>query len=176
MYSFIQQLHNKTIAFFLILNALLLILLIPGGMIENRDFSHIDTLILVAFNALLTALVMCSILFIPLAINNYQATAKVSKILALVYIAVYILDLLSIFPQTPSVMSTALMTIEIIGIGAGIMLFIEGYKFEKRINNATYSQNKNMVKKLSPLCTLILVLIGNGVVIFSTYSAIHSSQ
>lgn len=176
MSAFIKQFNNKKIAVYLLINAVILILLIPGGLIENRDFSHISTLILIAFNAFLTALGMCSLLFIPLAMHNYRAVAIVSKILATAYLAVYLLDLLSIFPQTPSVMPPLLMVMEIAGIGCALLLLIEGYKFEKHIAQSIQLRQEKIIKTLSPTCILVLVLIGNAVVIFSTYSAIHSGN
>ena len=184
MTSIIQQLsrklnqngQNKALAFYLLLNALILISLIPGGAIETRDFSHIPVLYLTVFNAFLTALGMCSLLFVPLAFNNFRAAAKVSKILALAYIAVYLFDLFEIFPQTPSAMPTLLLFLEISGVISGFLLFAEGHKFEKKINTLAPNEQKHHLKKLSPLCILILVIIGNAIVIFSTYSAINSGD
>jgi len=180
MLTIIQQLsrnlHNKTLACYLLINALLLISLIPGGGIETRDFSHISTLYLTAFNALLTALGMCSLLFIPLAIKNYRAVADVSKILAIAYCAVYLLDLMAIFPQTPSRMPTLLLVIEVVGTFSACLLFFEGHKLHKKFHEISSSAQRVSIKKLSPVCILALVLVGNGVIIFSTYSAINSGN
>lgn len=175
MHAFISQLNNKGLASSLLLNALLLILLIPGGPIETRDFSQLNSIILVAFNAFLTALGMTSLLFIPLAVKNYQVTAEVCRILALSYFAVYLLDLLSLFPRTPSPMPWMLMAVEWCGIGAAIWLMLESQKFKKRIAQVLPTQQAQPFKKLSPVCILILVVIGNAVVVYATYSAIHSN-
>ncbi|EWH08226.1 hypothetical protein DS2_18453 [Catenovulum agarivorans DS-2] len=168
--------QNKWLAFLLAINAALLISLIPGGYIENRDFSHLSALILVAFNGLLTALGMSSLLAVPLALKNYQVVAPVSKVLALVYIIVYALDLLAIFPKTPSVMPVLLMLVECIGIVTAILLYAAAIRLARWVDLAEQTPNDFSFKKLSPLCILVLALVGNGIVIFSTYSALNSGQ
>ncbi|MCF2947568.1 hypothetical protein L0668_05570 [Paraglaciecola aquimarina] len=174
MPSFFNKLQNRKLTFYLILNALLLISLIPGGPIENRDFSHIPAIYLIAFNGVLTALGMSSLLVAPLASQNYTVVAKVSKIIALAYLAVYVLDLFAIFPQTPSPMPWPLLCIELLGCLAAGLLYIEGCCYEKRIMAMSATKKKTLFKSLSPLSILLMVLVANGIVIFSTYSAIHS--
>lgn len=174
MLSFFNKLQNRKLTFYLILNALLLISLIPGGPIENRDFSHIPAIYLIAFNGVLTALGMSSLLVAPLASQNYNLIAKVSKIIALAYLAVYVLDLFAIFPQTQSSMPWPLLCVELLGCLAAGLLYIEGHFYEKRLVTMSTAKKKHIFKSLSPMTILLTVLVANGVIIFSTYSAIHS--
>jgi hypothetical protein len=171
---FLNKLQNRKLTFYLLLNALLLISLIPGGPIENRDFSHIPAIYLIAFNGVLTALGMSSLLVAPLASRNYTVVAKVSKIIALAYLAVYVLDLFAIFPQTPSPMPLPLLCIELLGCLAAGLLYIECHFYEKRLVTMSAAKREAVFKSLSPTKILLMVVVATGVVIFSTYSAIHS--
>lgn len=108
----------------ILLNVTLLAILVPGGPIENRDFSNLKGLVFWGFNAFLITLGMASFYAIYSALGGLSNTGLVTSILACAYILVYGLDLAGIFPKSPSKMSKPLMLIEIINLCMAIYLFI----------------------------------------------------
>lgn len=99
----------------LIVSALLLTSLVPGGLVENRDFSHINAMFLVAFNVYLTVLALGSFV---VGVGCLRHSTRVIATLAagVSYVLVYALDLLQIFPVSPTPMSHALWAIEVAGL------------------------------------------------------------
>lgn len=117
--------EKRTMAIFLLLlSGLLLSSLIPGGPIENRDFSHINPAILLSFNIVLTVLGLGSFALIGLLWKNLRSAWTLSAIAAFTYLVVYGIDLAALFPQSPTPMSAALYWIEVAGFIAAIPLLI----------------------------------------------------
>lgn len=56
--------YAKIINLLLIVSAVNLTLMVPGGFIESRDFSHISSITLGAFNVFLTTLGMVSLFYL----------------------------------------------------------------------------------------------------------------
>lgn len=104
------------------LSALLLVLLIPGGPIENRDFSHIHPVILGGFNIFLTVLNLGSIALIVLVIRRSDRVGHCVFIAAMLYFAVYALDLAQLFPRSPTPMTQALAMVEVLGMTVAVPL------------------------------------------------------
>ena len=106
----------------LILAVLSMAPLIPGGPVENRSFAHIPVPILVAFNAFITLVVLGSI---PLAVLARRGSRRVlAWVIAdgLGYVAIFALDLLHIFPVSPTPMSPALTGFELAGLAFGLAI------------------------------------------------------
>tara|TARA_R110002073_G_scaffold125486_8_gene270043 strand:+ start:184 stop:678 length:495 start_codon:yes stop_codon:yes gene_type:complete len=106
---------QQPIALLLIISGLLLAVLVPGGPVETRDFSHLLPLVLGVFNLFLTILGLGSLVIGGLMLRQrifpgWSALAGIS------FILVYALDLGNIFPQTPSTMNQALWSIEVTGL------------------------------------------------------------
>lgn len=116
--------NSLFLSIIILLNVTLLAILVPGGPIENRDFSNLKGLIFWGFNAFLITLGMASFYAIYSALGGLSNTGLVTSILACAYILVYGLDLAGIFPKSPSKMSKPLMLIEIINLCMAIYLFI----------------------------------------------------
>ena len=116
--------NSLFLSIIILLNVTLLAILVPGGPIENRDFSNLKGLIFWGFNAFLITLGMASFYAIYSALGGLSNTGLVTSILACAYILVYGLDLAGIFPKSPSKMSKSLMLIEIINLCMAIYLFI----------------------------------------------------
>ena len=57
------------IAGLLALSAISLSLLVPGGPIETRSFSHINPIILASFNTFLTTLSILSLLLVQVSVS-----------------------------------------------------------------------------------------------------------
>jgi hypothetical protein len=116
--------NSLFLSIIILLNVTLLAILVPGGPIENRDFSNLKGLVFWGFNAFLITLGMASFYAIYSALGGLSNTGLVTSILACAYILVYGLDLAGIFPKSPSKMSKPLMLIEIINLCMAIYLFI----------------------------------------------------
>ncbi|MDG6098737.1 hypothetical protein EXU34_14890 [Alteromonas sp. ZYF713] len=107
--------HNK-IAWLLLISALLLITLVPGGPIENRDFSNLSPLLLSSFNLFLTTLGLGS-LMAAYFVRLHARWALVGGLLAgISYCIVYLLDLARLFPVSPTPMPRLLELIELAGL------------------------------------------------------------
>ena len=142
----------------------------PGGPIENRDFSHISPLILTAFNVFLTALGMGSLLLILLCLKRFRVAGTLSIIAAASYLLVYLIDLLGIFPQTPTPMSQALLCVEVLGSIVALPLMWVGWQLSR-----TNSDTAHEVKTLSSVQISLLIIVSLAIVIFATWSAMHSA-
>lgn len=116
--------NSLFLSIIILLNVTLLAILVPGGPIENRDFSNLKGLVFWGFNAFLITLGMASFYAIYSALGGLSNTGLVTSILACAYILVYGLDLAGIFPKSPSKMSRPLMLIEIINLCMGTYLLI----------------------------------------------------
>lgn len=156
----------------LILSSGLLGSLVPGGLIETRDFSHINPITLGAFNTFLTVLAIGSILLVYFIFREAKWAFIVSAICGISYFLVYVLDLGVIFPVSSDPMPTALFVIEIIGAVVSLPLtFLCVNQFFKTNHDPTN-------RRLKPASTLIFfyiavlsVLLGCGIITFATRTA-----
>ncbi|WP_321315297.1 hypothetical protein [Halarcobacter sp.] len=158
------------IAFLLVSLSILLTILVPGGPIETRDFSHYSETTLTLFNIFLTALGLLSFVVAFLIIKKKRYSVVMSTLFALLYIFVYILDLFKIFPTSPIAMSTTLFSIEFISTLIGLILIYLCIRFNdiKAENNEKVSIKVTFYKIIS---LLIVLLFAIGIVIFATKSA-----
>ena len=102
----------------------LLVVLVPGGPIENRDFHGLKGVVFWGFNVFLITLgIMSYITSYLLLIANSNAIA-LSKVIAVLYFILSIVDLAGIFPKSPTKMSKTLMLMELIISSLAVFLFI----------------------------------------------------
>lgn len=106
----------------LILNVIFLAVLVPGGPIENRDFSHLPRKVFWGFNAFLVSLILVAITTVYFSVQNAVWYRQASFVVGLAFFAVYALDLAKIFPKSPTPMSKALKYVEIVNAGLAILL------------------------------------------------------
>ncbi|GGF78258.1 hypothetical protein [Alteromonas lipolytica] len=111
--------HTK-IAYLLVFSALALMILVPGGPIENRDFSQISPLILSLFNLFLTTLGLGSFMLAYFTRLQYRWAILGSWLAALSYLVVYAVDLARIFPASPTPMPTLLALVEVVGMAMAL--------------------------------------------------------
>ena len=97
------------------LSAVLLGMLIPGGPIENRDFSYIPPITLGIFNVFLTVLGIGSLAIVYFAFLGSKIAIMSSALCGISYFLVYALDLKKIFPVSPDKMPRSLFWIEVLG-------------------------------------------------------------
>lgn len=106
----------------LILAVLSMAPLIPGGPVENRSFGHIPVAVLIAFNAFITLVVLGSIPLAALARRGGRRILVWVIADGLGYVAIFALDLLHIFPVSPTPMSPALIGFELAGLAFGLAI------------------------------------------------------
>lgn len=119
-----NQQHRYVVAGLLGLSALLLASLIPGGPIENRDFSHIHPLVLGTFNVFLTCLYLGSAVLAYYTFRGHRWAFRWALFAAIAFFSVYAIDLAQIFPQSPSPMSRALAFVEVLGMTIAVPLIV----------------------------------------------------
>lgn len=148
---------------------ILLSVLVPGGPIETRDFSHINPSILGAFNIFLTSIGIVSLSIILFVLKNKKWALLLSVICGISYFAIYLLDLGKIFPVSPIPMPLTLLIIEIIGTIVSIPLtYLSAVMYFKNKNE--FESKVKLPKYFVPLIFLLLI-IGIGIVIFATNAA-----
>ena len=107
---------HRTLSLLLLLSGLGLSILVPGGPIENRDFSHISPIILALFNSYLTALGVGSFMLAYFCFQRQRWAFKAAVLAGVSYLWVYAIDLARVFPTSPTPMPTALEVVEILGV------------------------------------------------------------
>ncbi len=157
----------KTINYLLGFSAINLALMIPGGFIESRDFSHISPIILVGFNTFLTLLGMTSLFLIYFIMKKQEWALSIAFVCGLSYLLVYVLDLLSLFPKSPTPMPLLLLLLESLGVLLAIALMIYSTTSIK-----VSSGNTELALNIYIYLIFILAIaLCVGIIIFATYSA-----
>lgn len=155
------------------LSAILLGLLIPGGSIENRDFSHIRPTILGLFNVFLTVLGMGSLVLVYFSFIGSKLAIIAAAFCGVSYCLVYTLDLGKVFPVSPDKMPRALFWIESIGLMLSIPLTLCSLSY------LFISKESAEVSGLSSggiiFGMIMMAALGIGIVIFATKSAMRQS-
>lgn len=159
---------NYLVTALLIISTVLLGLLIPGGPIEKRSFAHISPFILSAFNTFLTVLGFGSLMIAFFVYSGNGWVLLSASICGISYFLVYALDLGKLFPVSPDKMPRALIVIEVIGLLIAIPLtvlsLISAYMLENDTINLKVSSGFIAIM-------VLIVLLGVGIVIFATRSA-----
>lgn len=161
---------HYVIAFLLVVLSVLLTILVPGGPIETRDFSHYSETVLALFNIFLTTLGLLSFVVAFLITKKKKYSVVLSAVFALLYLFVYVLDLFKIFPTSPVEMSTTLFSIEVISSLLAVVLIYLCIKYHNiEIHNGETITLQFSFYKL--LALIVVVLFAIGIVIFATQSA-----
>ncbi|MEM9388372.1 MAG: hypothetical protein AAGA68_25200 [Pseudomonadota bacterium] len=163
--------HHR-IAFWLLASVALLSTLIPGGPVENRDFSHIHPAVLGAFNIFLTTLDLGALVLAVFALQRPRRwVAAWAFVAAIGFFGVYAIDLAQIFPRSPTPMSFALALIEVLGMCAAVPLM---FAARNAVEWVETSEPMAVDRRSMPLAaTAALILIGLGVVWFATDAAMQ---
>ncbi len=165
--------RNKILLILLLLvSMVLLTILVPGGPIETRDFSHISPDILGGFNVFLTSLGMISLVLIYFVWKGYRWAYMVSLLCGLSYFLVYTLDLGRIFPVSPTPMPKTLLIIEVIGTVLSIPLMYSSYLYFK--SNSKFEAGDSVIPLYFKILLVVLILVGIGIVIFATNAAMKA--
>ncbi|GAB6106629.1 hypothetical protein [Fusibacter bizertensis] len=116
--------NHFIVSFILFLNVTLLAILVPGGPIENRDFSRLKGVVFWGFNVFLISLGLVTFWTSYAVLKDVSYAALMIKVVAVGYALVYALDLAMIFPKSPTKMSKTLMLLEIVNLSLAVYSFI----------------------------------------------------
>ena len=175
--------RNLTIAL-LAVSALLLASLIPGGPIENRDFSHIPVSILTGFNLFLTVLNLGSVVLLYFIFRQQRWAISVVWFAGLAYFIVYAIDLAQLFPRSPTSMSQALSLIEVLGMCAAVPLMYLSWPYtpfasqnsrrQERDEKSNVSENESTpMTGFRVALMAVLIAFSVGIILFATDSAMN---
>lgn len=156
--------QRRAIAVMLFLSGALLSSLVPGGPVETRDFSHIHAGILLGFNIYLTILGLGSFIWMVYVYRGVKYSGEISLIISASYLLVYGIDLLGIFPKSPSEMSKVLLGVEVTGMLIALLMICPSLTVRKLGNNTE-------APPISSHHLAVLLIIGLIIIAFSTYSA-----
>lgn len=162
-----------TVPALLLLSAIMLAALIPGGPVETRNFAHIDPVILGGFNAFLTILGLASIFLVYLTFRGQPAAFIAAALCGLGYFLIYVLDLLKIFPVSPDPMPVALWGIEVAGTTVSLPLMVLATMAALHTTGRSDVGNSKITAKVNPWLALPATLIALTIIAFATYSAMH---
>ena len=168
----IKRHMGRTLAVLLVLSAVLLGILVPGGPIETRSFSHISPFILGAFNTFLTVLGIGSLVLAYCAFKGKRWAILAAAFCGISYFLVYALDLGMIFPVSSDKMPPALFGIEVASLLVSFPLtFLSLRGVSMPVINSESPENQVALKKSHVLLLVLMTLAGVGIIIFATMSA-----
>ncbi|MER5741773.1 hypothetical protein ACFV97_31125 [Streptomyces sp. NPDC059913] len=116
---------------FLVWEALLLIPMVPGKLIDTRDFSSLPRWQYNGFNVCLTSLGLASFVVAGFALADQHWVFVAALILSLVYVLVFAADLGAVFPVVPDPLPVQLLVLEAIALasaGVGAVIAIQGMR------------------------------------------------
>ena len=153
----------------------LLSVLIPGGPIETRRFSHINPLILGGFNTFLTSLVLVSLLLLCVVAQGRAWALLASAFCGVFYFLVYVLDLGTLFPISPDPMPQALWGIEVLGAIVSIpLMWLAAQGFLSHLHYTGDVVENKTYPKFFVYFAFLSVMLGLGIITFATQAAIGS--
>lgn len=155
------------IAILLIVSAINLTLMVPGGFVEVRDFSAYPAVVLGLFNTFLTLLGLSSFIFAYL-IFKHNSNFWIPAFLGICYGIVYIIDLAKIFPKSPKTMSTLLKRLEQLGTIFAILL--TAMSLWQAFTKAHQYSNSNIAWSV----LILLFIVAISIITFATRAAIHN--
>lgn len=116
---------------FLIWEALLLIPMVPGKLVDTRDFSPLPRWQFRLFNVFLSSLGIASFVVAWFVLEGQHWAFVATLVLGILYAAVFIADLFAIFPVVSDPLPVQLLILEAIALasaGIGIVIAIQGMR------------------------------------------------
>mgnify|MGYP000217737956 CR=1 FL=1 len=176
-----------SLAILLAVSAMLLAALIPGGPIENRDFSHINVSILGGFNLFLTVLNLGTVALVFGVFRNRPWAVASAWFAGLAYFVVYAIDLAQLFPRSPTPMSQALSLVEVLGICAAVPTMYLSWPFSPLASRNRLQPPSRVVRNITDTASTpirgvrvaliaAVIALGVGIIFFATDSAMHPAS
>jgi hypothetical protein len=108
----------------LVWETLLLLPMVPGKLIDTRDFSPLPRWQYNGFNVFLTSLGLASFAVAGFAMADAQWAFVAAIVVGLLYIAVFASDLTEVFPVVPDPIPVQLLILEAIALASGGVLVV----------------------------------------------------
>ncbi|MCB1469151.1 MAG: hypothetical protein KDK08_18875 [Rhizobiaceae bacterium] len=157
--------QTRILALLLVLSAVNLALMVPGGFIETRNFPGYSVAVLAAFNVFLTLLGFAS-LVLAYRIVHSGRIGTLPALAGAAFTAIYLLDLATLFPVTTVPMSTTLAAMEWIGAVLGVALIVHGGRLA-----FVGGERASRTSRLPPGLTIAMGVTMLAIIVFATVSA-----
>ncbi|MFW5703546.1 MAG: hypothetical protein ACOCXQ_01815 [Patescibacteria group bacterium] len=118
---------DQFIAVLLMVQVVALSILVPGGPVENRDFSTLPSALFWGFNVFLISLGLGTLGAAYLIFTGMNGGLIAGIIVSALFAIVYVLDLLRIFPQSQTAMSPMLARIEVNNLILAIVTIVVSF-------------------------------------------------
>jgi hypothetical protein len=119
-----ETLLTTIVAALLVWEVFLLIPMVPGKLIDTRDFSTLPRWQYNLFNAFLTSLGMASLVVAGFAVMGYAWVFLPALIIGSLYVTFSFLDLFEIFPVVKDKLPLQLILLEAIVLASGGVLIV----------------------------------------------------
>ena len=117
---------NVAVAAVLVWTTLLLIPMVPGKLVDTRDFSALPRWQYNSFNVLLTTFGLAGLVVaVWLVVAPSDALLWASVVIGLFFVAVFLADLMEIFPVVPDPLPSQLLVLEVLALAsAGVIIVL----------------------------------------------------
>ncbi len=153
---------------------LCLALLIPGGPIEHRDFSHLSPLVVWTFNTFLTILGFATLLLGFFVLRRQRWAVIGSIIAAFLFLVTDLLDLLQIFPTSPTSPDPLLRSFLflILALSLGVLL-LSLLQLPHASALAALLPPPRLHKRQKLLLMLILALLALAAIVYASHAILQ---
>ena len=159
---------RMAIAALLVVSAVNLSVMVPGGPVEARDFSAIAPVILGGFNLFLTLLGLGSLVLAFLIASGRYDGYFFAGLIGIGYFAIYAIDLAHNFPKSPTPRPSLLFGLE--WLGAVLALPLTAASFFMAFHQMETARGSRPFVFSAP-AILAMVVLALAIVTFATYSA-----
>lgn len=160
---------RKTTALLILLSAVNLALMVPGGFVETRAFPDYPVAVIGGFNVFLTVLGLGALLLVwPLWRHGRPRALALAASVA--FFAVYAADLAELFPVSTTPMPPLLFTLEWLGIVLALAALAAALAIRPATTDTHTDTRRADTRRLAALL-LPLAGLGAAIVIFATRAA-----
>lgn len=167
---------HRHLALLLFLLGLALSTWVPGGLIENRDFSHFSSVVPASSNSYLTTMGLGSFMLAYFCFQKKRWAFKSAFVAGISYFFVYIIDLTGVFLTSPSPMITLLTTIEVVGVLLAIPIIVVAahlsFFSSQSLADTQCINLRSSSFSEAVMISIFLFIISLGTIVFATLAAL----
>ncbi len=164
--------YPKYTPYILLLIFILLALLIPGGPIEVRDFSHLSPAVVWGFDGFLTLLGFGSLALVYFLRLRRRWAYGLAIAVGFTYFVLALLDLFHIFPKSPTPMTPLLLAFEVAIAALSLLLMFFAYQ-SRRIVGAVGGGKATLHRGKLIAAGVLLVLLALAAVTYASLSILR---
>lgn len=159
------------VAVLLVLSAIILAIMVPGGPVETRSFSNISVVTLTLFNIFLTSLGIASLALSYFVNRRWRPAYSAAATCGLLYLLVYGLDLCNIFPVSLDRMPVLLFILEALGALISVPLVLLSWQLAT--SKGDECSDPIRIVPIGRTILGVTLLIAICIVVFATLSAMR---